>query len=366
LSVHLRYNPAFDGLRALAVTLVVADHCHVPGFNPGYFGVDIFFVLSGFLITSLLVKEAESTGQIDFLRFYLRRFLRLGPPLFLLLAVYLAVAPVAWPQFEMSWHFTEAGLAAAYLSDYARAFWGMPRVLMHTWSLSVEEHFYLLWPAAILLVMRFDPKRRVAILFMLYLVATAWRVIEYDRIGWAATYFRFDTRMSGLIFGSMLAVWLPRTSEISEHTANVLGRVACVALLVCLTTGYWRAPWSLDWMTPLAEFASGALLCAAYAPRSWVRTALSVRPLVGLGIVSYGVYLWHYPIAVYFRDWLPWYTTVSIAAAGAIVVATLSYVMIERPLQRYRRNLGEARAASADQHAPMPGDAVPVRVPVCR
>jgi len=336
----LGYNPAFDGLRAIAVILVIADHCHVPGFNPGYFGVDVFFVLSGFLITRLLIDEIETRGRIALSRFYLRRFLRLGPPLLLMLAVYLALAPLAWPEFSLIEHWREAALTGFYLSDYARAFWGTPLVLMHSWSLSVEEHFYLIWPFAVLLLGYLAPRHRVPTLFGLFLLATAWRVFEYGHAGWAATYFRFDTRMSGLIFGGLLAVYLPQVGEITERSANSIAVLASAALVICLSAGPWRAPWSLVWMTTLAEFATAGFLIAASAANSWVRSVLSTPPLVGLGVISYGVYLWHYPIAIYFRDSAPWYLTVSIVAAVAVIIATASYFLIERPLQVYRRELG--------------------------
>ena len=340
MQASLRYNPAFDGLRAVSVILVVADHCNVPGFNPGFFGVDFFFVLSGFLITRLLAAEIETKGRVDLLHFYLRRFLRLGPPLLLMLAAYLAFAPTAWPQFSVEEHLRDAALTGFYLSDYARAFWGLPRVLQHSWSLSVEEHFYLIWPLALLLLARCDARRRAQILLALFLLATAWRIFEYYHAGWTATYYRFDTRTSGLIAGALLATCLSRMNPIPERTANIIGIAAYAALMICLSRGYWRSPWALVWMTTLAELAAVGFLIAASSSKSWFHSMLSTRPLVGLGIISYGIYLWHYPVAVYFRDWLPWYQTVSIAAVFAITTATVSYLTIERPLQRYRRSLG--------------------------
>jgi peptidoglycan/LPS O-acetylase OafA/YrhL len=359
LQSSLRYNPAFDGLRAIAVTLVVADHCRVPGFNPGFFGVDLFFVLSGFLITRLLTEEIDAEGRINLPHFYLRRVLRLGPPLLLLLMAYLAFAPSAWPQWSLKEHFRDAALAGFYLSDYARAFWGIPRVLQHSWSLSVEEHFYLIWPLALLLLARCKPGRRVPILLGLFLLATAWRIFEYYHAGWTATYYRFDTRMSGLIAGALLATCMTRMNPVSERTANIIGVAAYGALILCLSIGYWRSPWVLIWMTTLAELAAVGFLIAASTPKSWARSILSARPLVGLGVISYGVYLWHYPVAVYFRDWLPWHQTVLIAALSAIAIATASYLTIERPLQRYRRNLGtrakdRAPGTNAKDRALMP------------
>lgn len=175
------------------------------------------------MITRLLAEEIDVLGKINLWGFYLRRLLRLAPPLLLLLAVYLAIAPRLWPQFSLWEHIRDAALAGLYLSDYARAFWDNPKILQHTWSLSVEEHFYFIWPFVVLLLARIEFRWRIACLFGLYLLATAWRIFEYEGLGWAATYFRFDTRMSGLIFGALLATFLPYVGRISERTANTVG-----------------------------------------------------------------------------------------------------------------------------------------------
>jgi peptidoglycan/LPS O-acetylase OafA/YrhL len=341
LASLLRYNPALDGLRAVALALVIADHCRVPGFNPGYFGVDLFFVLSGFLITRLLVDEIDATGQIDLLRFYLRRLLRLAPALLLFLTAYLLIAPSLWPQFNLLLHIRDVALTGFYLSDYSQAFWHNPKVLVHTWSLSVEEHFYLIWPFAVLLLARIEPRWRLAGLFGIYLLATAWRIFEYERMGWDATYYRFDARISGLVCGALLAICIQHKGLISERAANAVGVFAWAALILCLSIGFWGAPWSLVGITILAEMAAFGLLISASSKNSWVSSILSAPPLVGIGIISYGVYLWHYPAAVYFRDLLPWYLTVPIVLSFSIAMATASYLAIERPLQRYRRSLRE-------------------------
>ncbi len=342
-----RYNPALDGLRAVAIALVFADHCHVPGFDAGFFGVDLFFVLSGFLITGLLVDEVEARGSIDLLGFYLRRLLRLGPALLLLLAAYLAIAPVIWPQYGLWSHIRDVALTGSYLSDYGRAFWNNPVILQHTWSLSVEAHFYFIWPFAILLLARIEPRWRLPALFGLYLLATAWRIYEYNSLGWTAAYFRFDTRMSGLICGSLLAIYLPRMDRISDKKANICGVLATIALVFCLSLSFWRAPWSLVWLSPLAQLAAVGFLISASAQNSWVSWTLSARPLVAIGVISYGVYLWHYPAAVFFRSLLPWYEVVPIVLIFSLAAATASYFFVERPLQHYRRNL-KARRPQVD------------------
>ncbi len=354
LGSSLQYNPALDGLRAIAAMLVVASHCRIPGLRGGFFGVDLFFVLSGFLITRLLVDEYGSRGQIDLPGFYLRRILRLTPPLILMLTAYLAVAPTLWPQFDLWERIRDAGLAGFYLSDYAQALWQHPKMLLHSWSLSVEEHFYLIWPFAVLMLTRFQLRWRIAFLIGIYVLVTAWRIFEYEHVGWIQTYFRFDTRMGGLVFGALLVIGLPRLERISKETANAAGTFACIALVSCIAISCWRDHRALEWTMSVVEIAAAALLIAASVQTSWVSALLSTPPLVGIGIISYGVYLWHYPAAVFLRTQLPWYQTWPLVLAFALTVATISYLLVERPLQHYRRGLGARRRAAGDERMPAP------------
>lgn len=363
LELSLRYNPALDGLRAVAIALVFADHCHVPGFDAGFFGVDLFFVLSGFLITGLLVDEVDARGSIDLLGFYLRRLLRLGPALLLVLAVYLAIAPVIWPHYGLWSHIRDVLLTGSYLSDYGRAFWNNPVMLQHTWSLSVEAHFYFIWPFAILLLARIEPRWRLPALFGLYLLATAWQIYEYESQGWVATYFRFDTRVSGLICGSLLAIYIPSMGRISDKSANIHGVFATIALVLCLSLSFWRASWSLVWLSPLAQMAAAGFLISAAVQNSWVSWILSARPLVTIGAISYGVYLWHYPAAVFFRSLLPWYEAVPVVLIFSLTAAAASYFFVERPLQSYRRNLNARRRPIDVAPEPIGDDCAPQLAP---
>ena len=131
-----------------------------------------------------------------------------------------------WPQVDFISHLRDAALAGFYLSDYSQAFWHNPKVLIHTWSLSVEEHFYLIWPFAILLLARFEPRWRLVGLLVIYLLASAWRIFEYEIVGWDATYYRFDTRVGGLVCGALLATALRHRDSISERAASAAGFVA--------------------------------------------------------------------------------------------------------------------------------------------
>ncbi len=343
-------------MRAIAALLVVADHCRVPGFHGAFYGVDLFFVLSGYLITRLLLGEHAASGGIDLPRFYFRRYLRLTPPLLALLAAYLVFGPILWPQFSVWWHWRDAALSALYVADYGRAFWHMPHIVQHTWSLSVEEHFYLIWPLAVIGLLRLPPRWRPAALFALYVAATAWRMTWYDDAAdWPETYFRFDTRMSGLVLGALLATLLDGVGRMPERLANVSGIVASGALLLALTLGAWHGEGAIEWTMTLAEFAAAALLIATSTPRAWASRVLSAPPLAAIGVLSYGIYLWHYPAAVFFRDRLPWFETMPMVLAIAFLAATMNHLLIERPLLGFRRNL---RAAPAEDGI-MDAQAVP-------
>jgi peptidoglycan/LPS O-acetylase OafA/YrhL len=293
------------------VLAVMAAHTFVPGMGIGHWGVDLFFVLSGFLITSLLKAEAEATGSIRLGAFYLRRIRRLYPALLLMLALYL----VAWPS-----HGRDALVAALYLSDYAMAFlresipWHLHDALSHTWSLSVEEHFYLLWPAVVLGLALIRVRRAVVYLLLAaYLAATFWRLWSHLHIGWFETYYRFDTRTSGLILGALLA-YLPEL----KHRAWALA-VPMLALML------WRAA---DPLVP-AAFAS--------TPAEWLGAALVLwamagskllawRPLAYTGRISYGLYLYHWPIAYALQQaGLPWWQMAPIVLLVTFTLAHFSH-----------------------------------------
>ena len=146
------YNPALDGLRAVAIVLVVLSHAHAPLFDGAFYGVDLFFVLSGLLITTLLLQEQQRNGRVDYWRFWRRRFWRLMPALMLFLLAYCIFAPLLWPELQDV--YTDALVSLLYLADYGIAFFDSPNTLLHMWSLSVEEHFYLLWPPLLMLLVR--------------------------------------------------------------------------------------------------------------------------------------------------------------------------------------------------------------------
>ncbi|WP_274629280.1 acyltransferase family protein [Arvimicrobium flavum] len=182
----VRYNPAITGLRAVAIIPVIAMHSKVPGFSGGSFGVDLFFVLSGYLITSILVEEIKSYGRVDLLHFYRNRFLRLTPPLYAMLAMMLALG-IAAPEQVL--------VAALYLGDIVIPF-NPTGPVAHSWSLAVEEHFYLIWPILLAPLLRKEhPARWV---FGLFAAACVWRYASYEVFSDPKfSYHRFDSRLAG-------------------------------------------------------------------------------------------------------------------------------------------------------------------------
>jgi peptidoglycan/LPS O-acetylase OafA/YrhL len=174
-----------------------------------------------------------------------------------------------------------------------------------------------------------------------------WRIAEHGRVDWNEIYYRLDTRLCGLILGAILALCFRRLGAVSRRSADIAGLLAGLALVICVTQGYWHIPGGLIWMTALVKFATVVLLIASTVPDSRVSAFLSVRPLVAIGTISYGLYLWHYTAAVYFRGMLSWYESFPIVLAIAFAGATTSWMLIEQPLRRYRRTLGQARPERA-------------------
>jgi peptidoglycan/LPS O-acetylase OafA/YrhL len=353
----MKHNNALDGIRALAVIMVLGFHAAAPGATGGYLGVDVFFVLSGFLITSLLIDEMDSTGTVAFGRFYLRRCLRLTPPLLLMLAAYLAFAPIAWPQMAFHTDVRDVLISTFYLSDYASAFWSLPHYLRHTWSLSVEWHFYFIWPLFLLsCARRMSRVQLCGVLAAAYLVFTAWRVYcELDGSGgYTHSYYRFDTRLSGLTAGSLLAMALPylRTRESFRRLRlmangpfgpfDALAVLALLAIAVCSWRFHVQSNAAMVFGITVVEVAAVVLVYLCLVPdRSRLRGWLAHPVASYVGKVSYGIYLWHYPIFVYAYDRYPWYVVLFGGGLIAFALAVISYHTVEKVARRYSRQLRE-------------------------
>jgi peptidoglycan/LPS O-acetylase OafA/YrhL len=327
---RLGYEPALDGVRGVAILLVIGNH--YLGILGGTLGVDLFFVLSGFLITTLLLEEREAhAGRIDISRFYVRRARRLLPALITMLAVYLTVERALGRDALRV--VSELGL---YTGNAFRAFTSVPPTgLEHLWSLATEEQFYLLWPVILLALAR--TRRAFPWLVALIAVAMAYRLaLAAAGASHFRLYFGPDTHDDGLLLGAAAAVLRRRGWTPGENTASF--GLVLVALGI-VVRGAVPDPYARWWDAlglPIFELGTVALIAAAAAPTG-VQRLLRVKPLVWLGAISYSLYLWHLPLLW----WLP--REHSLALALAFAAAWLSYRFVEQPfLRRPARETGLA------------------------
>jgi len=295
------FRPDLQGLRALAVTLVLGYHLWPQRLGGGFVGVDVFFVLSGFLITGHLVAEAESTGRIALREFWARRIRRLLPAASIVLVASLLLMLALVPQSLWQRTVVEIGASAVYLQnwvllgasvDYLGAE-NAPTLVQHFWSLSVEEQFYLVWPLLVVLALAIRPGRRALVVVLSLVFAAS---LAYSALGEPASYFDTAARAWEFAAGGLLALLPAR--EPGRRTAFVAGWVG-VALVVwsaVVYTGETVFPGS----AALAPVVGTVLVvyAGAHGGRFGAGWVASARPLVWLGDHSYAVYLWHWPLVV--------------------------------------------------------------------
>jgi peptidoglycan/LPS O-acetylase OafA/YrhL len=345
--------PALDGVRAIAVMAVMCFHVAYPHFiNGGYVGVDVFFVLSGFLITWLLVSEHDRLGGIGFGKFYARRALRLFPALAVVI-VTVVVLVLADSGLAVWRHETLVGIpyVVLYTGNWAIAFGSALTLglLSITWTLAIEEQFYLLWPLCLRTLLGRMHRRRIAAFLVVVALVEEVARIFIGLAGHPALSAWADkstlTHSDGLMLGSAVALmWTCRNEWKAwpsiEKRAGTLGVVAVVVLAVVIAFG---KPTTYEgtflWIT-LAVYGSAALIIALVArPTGTLSRVLEVQPLQWIGTRSYGCYLWHFPIfAVVLTLNLPQshlhFVRFAIVFAGTFVVAGLSYRFIEQPFLR--------------------------------
>jgi peptidoglycan/LPS O-acetylase OafA/YrhL len=337
----LGYVPGLDGIRAVAVLLVLAFHAQVPALNGGFLGVDVFFVLSGYLISTLLLQEIDSTGSVAFRSFWRRRLVRLFPAMAALIAAFLLVAP--WLTSPPQAALLQAMVTLLYLSDYVRAFGKIPDYLGHSWSLAVEAKFYLIWPLILTAcARRMPPNTLVWVIVLLAFVATSWRIFNVQiGLPWDMIYFRFDTRLSGLLIGSALAAAL--RAGLRPNLPAWAGFLPLA--LVPMLSRRFGDPFMLSWAPIAFELATVLLILVVLQGSGMIARVLAFRPMVSLGLLSYGIYLWHYPIMRILRDDMHWASTLLFGATMSIALAWLSLHTIERWAGRYRTARGDSAPA---------------------
>ena len=340
------YVPALDGLRGLAVLLVVLFHAAAPPFQGGFVGVDMFFVLSGYLITNLLLQEYQQQGRIDFGRFYLRRFLRLMPALLFMTATFALVASWQLEGEPLRQALGEIPWAVSYLANWARAWDLIPMFyLVHTWSLAIEEQFYLLWPVVLLWTARKGGAGwTLGLALVLALASWAWRIVlTLDGAAVTRLYNGLDTRADALMWGCALSAWIRH--GLAWRNMRWLGLLSVGALLTLLLCAclldllsqslYLGAGTGAAWLTAIL------ILDLAKNPASLLRRIFECKPLVLLGVLSYGVYLWHYTVYMFlFRQGVDWTCIRTWGTAAALLLAFISWRWVERPCLQLKAKWG--------------------------
>jgi peptidoglycan/LPS O-acetylase OafA/YrhL len=346
---RLGHRPALDGVRGLAILTVMVVHTGAESFAGGFLSVDVFFVLSGFLITSVLLQEWDGRGTIRLKNFYARRALRLLPALFVLLLA------LAWLSLNMPF-FPEAALQIRreivytffYVTNWAIAFGAMSPlgILGHAWTLAIEEQFYFVWPVMLLTLLRAGFSRRaVAWAIVAAIVASArLRLVLYELgAGADRLFFGFDTRCDTLLAGCLAGVCATFLDEMSDRTRLAVrwaARAGVTTLALLFLTISHDDPFLFrGGFTLIAASAAVTLLAVVDNPGGLIARALAWRPLVHAGDVSYGLYLWHWPVFLYLMPsvvGLPPLATNLVRFAATFVMAELSARLIERPFLRQK------------------------------
>ncbi len=346
------YAPALDGLRALAVLAVMLLHAGSRFTPAGGLGVDVFFVISGYLITSLLLKEWDATGAISLQHFYLRRALRLFPALFALLAVWCVYAALAQSPVEARESYKFSLAAIFYYVNWLRAF-GVANhaALGHTWSLSIEEQFYLLWPALLYVGLKLGVSRpRLLALTILGAVASAlWRAALWTgEESFARTYNGLDTRADALLVGCALALLLSTRgvpcSALSRRALGVAALFSAVFVSALIVVGGSNRLFLRDGLGSVCALCVAILLASALtSPSALPFRLLGNRHLVFFGRLSYSLYLWHYPVYFWLRYLPPTHFRIPLLLAASCACALLSYYLVERPFLKLKKSYSNVR-----------------------
>ncbi len=354
----LGYIPAFDGIRAISVVAVLLFHADVPWFAGGFLGVDSFFVLSGFLITSILLGEVGASGRIRLARFYIGRARRLLPALFAVL-IFSALLALLFAHDAAAQLRADAIAALGYVTNWWNIFndlsyfeaTGRPPLLQHLWSLAVEEQFYLIWPAVLLFAYRWRGRlgvRQIALIGVgaSTLLMTSLSMI-FDMPGGhdaSRLYFGSDTHAMGILLGAAVATWwrpnrLPRRLPIvAEGLLTGVGVAAFTGLVLAFHLASDDS--ALLYRGGFLVFSGCAALLVMIVSHPAVRAsrALAWPPLRYLGTRSYGLYLWHWPVFMVLRpgvdmDWtgLP---ALTLRMSVTVALAELSFRFIEMPIRR--------------------------------
>jgi peptidoglycan/LPS O-acetylase OafA/YrhL len=353
----LGYRPALDGLRGVAILLVIPFDLKW-GVTSGYIGVDLFFVLSGFLITVLLLEEHQRSGRVSLRSFYVRRVLRLLPALSALLLFIVVVSTVAFSPQIAHEYYVAALAALLFVANWVMALdpdgiGAYMRVLGPTWSLGVEEQFYFVWPAVLSVMLAFGAgARTLAWTAGAGIVASAvWRVVlSMEGVPPLRIYCGSDTRADALLIGCLVGIVVNRAHFSSPRLDTWLPIVGLGSLAAFIIGGFTLpsdASFTMQrgGFTLLAAIAACLIVSVVMIPRSGLTRALSATWLVAIGRVSYALYLWHLPIGAMVTAERVGLSGVALATVQVLVLAvvvTASWYVVERPALRLKRRWAKA------------------------
>jgi peptidoglycan/LPS O-acetylase OafA/YrhL len=349
-SSRVQYRPDIDGLRAIAIGAVVLCHAEVPGFDGGFVGVDVFFVISGFLITSIVADEIRH-GSFSLAGFYARRARRLLPAFFAMLAASALAGAVLLESVDFARFGRTAAAATAVVANFMlwressyHAPSAQENPLLHTWSLSVEEQFYALFPLTLVLLVRAAGSRTKWWLMSALaasLGAAAWGIAYRPE----AAFYLLPTRAWELLTGSLLALGAlpPTESDRASTTAGGIGLLLIGISVVCYseTTG-------IPGFAALLPVAGAAMVVwsGSRDRATWTRRLLSTRMFVFPGLISYSLYLWHWPIIAFWRyvsnKPLTWIGSLAIVSLS-FTLAVLSWRCVEQPIRKPKGFLASDR-----------------------
>lgn len=341
-----RFNLGLQGMRGIAILLVLLNHAAVPGFEGGFVGVDVFFVISGYLIGGLLLREIETHGRINLWAFYARRFRRLLPAFALVLIAVLCTIPWLYAPFEHGELMSSARASALYAANLwfaSRAtdyFGGHTEAnpLLHLWSLAVEEQFYMFWPLFMLAVARLFPRQ--------VRKATWWLVVGAGLLSLVACVWLSESRLQFAFFLTPMRIWefaagmlfvarSPAASPLKPGWVSLIGGaslliLAGVTLLFNRSLGFPGA-WAL-----LPVVASmGLLVTAEHGDSTWVGRLLRNGPLRWVGDCSYSLYLWHWPLMIFAALFFPQHsaTQTVVVILLSLLLGWMSYRWVELPFK---------------------------------
>ncbi|MBC2128437.1 acyltransferase family protein [Listeria marthii] len=349
-----KYVPSIDGLRAFAVIAVIAYHLNFSWAKGGFIGVDIFFVLSGYLITNILLTQWEKTQSLQLKQFWIRRFRRLIPAVYVMIVVVVIYAVFFHPEILKNLR-GDAIASFFYVSNWWFIFhdvsyfdsFGLPSPLKNLWSLAIEEQFYMIWPAFLLVFLKWvkNPKLLLKIVIGLGLLSAIWMAVLYvPGTDPSRVYYGTDTRAFDLLAGCALAfVWpftrlSPVVPKKSKAVLNIAGTISVLGFI--LFTAFVSEYQPLLYRGGLLLVAIlGVIMIATIShPASYLSKIFSFKPLRWIGTRSYGIYLWHYPIITLTTPVVEltqpniWRAILQVAAT--FIIAELSFRFIETPIRK--------------------------------